>query len=155
MTKTAEKPQTPKKNTYRLLRGRHVEKVGEVAGKPVLKTYQADRRTDTYPLIETDKDLSIFNGKGVAPKFEVVKEAAAPVYVDPTVRRPGETMQAYLVRLAEFQNQAKSSIDAAVKSVDGMSLDELKEFADAEEIDLKGAKTVDEMRKTVKAALRG
>lgn len=157
---TAVEKKTAKKFKFRLLRGRHIETVGRTEGnKPITRVHQVERDPVTKlpicPIIETDHDLDkMFNVPGFAPKFERLYDDAK-VPVDPTQRFPGETLQSYLARLASLQEQISMEITSKLASVDKMNKSELEDFAEQEEIDLAGAKTVDEMRKFIKSTLTG
>lgn len=161
------------KRLYRLLRGRHCDRQGPpttraVAGATVpiggKRTYQADIRAGVFPEFESVVDLTgpAYCPPGFRPKYELVKgDAPRIVHVDPTKRLPGETTQAYLARVNALISSLKGATESTAraveqkrKGVDTMTEDELIEFAGEEEIDLGDARTLTEMRKAVKAALK-
>lgn len=148
-------PLTTKKFTFRLMFGNYTE--GRGADQ---KTYQVYKdpvtKLPVHQLIETDKDLhALFDQEGFPAKFQPVEGIPEPVYVNPTERQPGESIQAYMSRLNELQATIKAQLEERLKEVDKMSKEQLETFAENEEIDLKNAKTVEQMRVAVKTALKG
>lgn len=159
-TATAEKPKkavgtktTPgKKQRYRLLRSRHTQKENGVN-----VSYQVERdkvtRAPICPIVESDKDLcKLFNFPGKAPKFERVGDTHIEI-ADPMTRLPGETIQAYMGRLAELQTQITEQLEARLLELDNMSKEQLEEFAQNEEIDIGEAKSLKDIRKAIRTAL--
>lgn len=152
------------KKVYRvqLLRGRHIDRQGPLQKdtvndkeviRPSLRVFQASRdpnvpEKDRNPVFET---VTLLNDD---MKFKILNEPA-PAPVDQTARRPGETLQAYLTRMSELMSTAKSRGEDQLKALDTMSLEQIREWAEAEEIDLKNPKTVEEARKNARAALKG
>lgn len=174
-TAVMEKPKTekpPTKIKFRLLRARHIENVYETNdkgwyilnanGKRIKKgttAYQVERDPVTggpkQPIFESEKELDkLFNAQGFAPKFERISEPTL-VMIDPLERRQGETIQSFLARLADMQEQIKGEIDNKIKQVDNMDKDELTSFAEDNEIDVSKAKDIVQLRNTIKAALKG
>lgn len=153
--KKADKVSTTPLRKFRLLRGSCRIGKGENA-RDYKVTINPVTKQRITPVIETDKDLGkLFNCPGFAPKFAEEGKEVEPVVLDPTVRQPGETLQAFLTRLQDLQDSVKSTIDVAIKQVDGYSKEELEDFAEENEVDLKGAKTVEQMRTILKNALKG
>jgi hypothetical protein len=150
---------------FRLLRGQHIEKVGYDGSKRVDRVYQVtrdpkDASLRVHPIIESDKDLcALFNSPDGNPKFrkfEKITEATETiVHINPFERIPGETIQNYMNRLNDLQAQAKAEVELRLKEVDGMGKEELEDFAEAEEIDTKNAKTAEQLRMIIKSALKG
>lgn len=146
-----------KKYKFRLLSSAHFDKEGPNGpdGNPTDRTFQVDRKKGIFPIIETKVNLSeMFDQPGYPPKFEPLHEEQKP-QVDPQIRQPGETVAVYLGRLNEMTAAIRQRAEAAVKSIDSMSLEDMRTFADDEGIDLKMSKNPDEIRKTIKAALKG
>lgn len=174
-TATMEKPKTakpPKKIRFRLLRARHIEteyehdekgnivldkngkwkKIGttpyQVVRDPVTKRPQ-------QPVFESYHELDKkFNAPGYPPKFERVGEPER-IVINPVERQPGETLQAYIIRLGEFAEQAKALSEDSIKRIDAMDKDQLAELAAQEEIDISKCKDVINIKATIKAALKG
>lgn len=159
MPATATKSKTMK---FRLLRGSYAEPLGYKNGKKAYRVYKVeiDRKTGTRtcPIIESTIDLvTRFNrGEGKFAKFErVYEEDPAPVIVEnPYTRLPDETVPQYLARLRDIEKEAQQEIAALVKEVDGMNKEQLEQFADENAIDLKGAKTVEQIRTIIKTAVK-
>ncbi len=169
-TTTLERPETKsesktsKNYKFKLLSGQYVEIVGyteQSDGRggmvkiPIFKTHQANKRQDHFPVIETNEDLMQFNG--LSPnmkKFERVYGETPVTMTDPTQRAPGETIHSYLQRLQDFTKVMKEKAEASVKALDTMIIEDLIRVAEEEEIDLGSAKTPDDARKLIKAALK-
>ncbi len=155
MSTTLEAPAVGKKFKFKLLRGRHIEGV-----KPDVKAYQVEKDPVTKfpicPIIETDKDLGkLFNQEGVSPKFERIYGEPTPVPLNPLERMAGESVQAYNARLAELMQGIKQKTEEQAKAIDKLSKEDLESFAEENEIDLRGVKTLEQMRVAVKTALKG
>lgn len=151
-TKAVGKKDTDKPQRYRLLRGRHIQKE-----KGVSVAYQVERdkvtKAPICPVLESDKDLcKLFNAPGKAPKFEKVGDTQIEI-TDPMTRLPGETIQAYMSRLAELQTQIKEQLESRLLELDNMDKEALEEFAQNEEIDLGDAKSLKDIRKVIRNAL--
>lgn len=153
-------PQTGKsKYQFRLMAGMYVDYNGESTptNKAGRRIYQINKKANVYPVIETDEDLTKFNGKahGMSEKFTRISFDRDVVvqYTDPTVRLAGESVATYLKRMDEVMSAVKKQTEATLKAIDSLTLEQLTEYAAAEEIDLKGAKTVEQVRKIVKTTL--
>lgn len=92
-----------------------------------VRTWNANG-SDAGNVIDTSQNLALLNGATVMHrKFELLPENAPPLVQMPLVQ----------TRVLDFGE---------------MTLPELQQFAEAEKIDLKGAKTADEARKIIRAA---
>lgn len=169
-TKLTNPEAARKRFKFKLLRGAHFDKKGEgyippnpngktpaekagVKGAP--RKFQANTKTGEFPIIETDEDLAKeFNGPHPKMKKFDPLHKVETVEVDPKVRRPGETVAAYIGRINQFVIEAQACAANMVKGLDTMNKEQLQEFADDNEIDLSGTKNVDEMRKVIKSVLK-
>lgn len=143
-----------KLNKFRLLRGRHVDKT---TGENV--TYQVTKDPVTkrinQPIFESKYDLDrIHNSPGLQPKFERVGEQTQ-IILNPLDRYPGETLQVYLGRLSRLQESIQEEVDKKVKEVDALEDADLVPYAEAEEINIEGAKGHKQVREAIKKALKG
>lgn len=125
---------------FRVLAGKHCEgKTPE--GKP--KVYVKG------DVVDSKSDLSRLNPPGFPPKFERVEDDGRP---SPAPAVPVQTLSPTPTPV-----HATSPLPAAPKTVpdglDKLSLKELQDLAASEEIDLKGAKTRDEVLRAVRAAI--
>jgi hypothetical protein len=132
---------------FRLLSGTHHEAKWDMTSRPSI-----DRGRTYYQgeVIETDNDLSIFNGRGTAsPKFallspetETVAEAAA---------RGFNTIHKNAPTKSPPEPAGPSNKDM----LDTMTVNELRKFAEDEEIELGDAKTKEQILKVVREAVGG
>jgi hypothetical protein len=150
------------KYKFRVLSGVHAlvvptetEKVKLPSGKEGVKVLNEEtvvfRRGD---VIETDVDLSAqFDKPGSPPKFERIVpggEYAALGGVGVFDRRPEETMEAFGARMREIAARATQAANVGGDEeahLSRLSVEEPKRLADEEEVDLKKAKTKEEMVK--------
>lgn len=169
-TKLTNPEAARKRFKFKLLRGAHFDKKGEgyippnpngktpaeKAGvKGAARKFQANTKTGEFPIIETDEDLAKeFNGPHPKMKKFDPLHKVETVEVDPTKRRAGETISAYMARLNDFVVKAQTDSANIIKGVDAMNKEQLQEFADDNEIDLSGTKNVDEMKKAIKSVLK-
>lgn len=154
----------------RLLRGRHADREGKWDpdeenksfapgdpkrnGRNSVRVFQANRAKGVMPEFETVTDLTgpAYNPPGYPPKFELV-QGQTQVQVDSAQRRSGESLAAYIQRMNEMMAAEKSRSEQNLKGLDSMSMDKLRELAEAEEIDYTECRTVEDFRKTIRAAL--
>lgn len=163
------KKAAPQKRTYQLLRARHYDRQGprdpdapekskdrEVG---TIRTFQANIKKGEFPIFESTTDLCspAFNPPGFPPKFKLVVpgDGAPVVMADPMVRQPGETVAVYLARINELMKKAKSTTDRILNDLDKMGQEDLVALAEAEEIDIKSAKNIEEMRHLIRKSLKG
>lgn len=168
MNATMQAPTQPeqakkKTSTYRLLAGLHD------TGKRIYQTGE---------LIESELDLLMFNGRGTAPKYQLVhgeEDGKIETRIGPDARvfdPAKETIDQFTARVKAEQDRAKlhgfgdqetdvaraarqgfdSADKPAPKPIEQWSKEELLAAAEAEEIDLKGAKTQAEIIKILKVA---
>jgi hypothetical protein len=125
-------------------------------------------------IIETENDLSaLFDKKGNPPKFqELVEGVNDPSRaVDPLLQKPGESNADYRARMLEFARAATQAAEGAehshpgtvgpvakrpapdMSTLESMNLDELRKWAESEEINLGNATKKPEILKAIKAAL--
>lgn len=156
------KPDGTEKYLFRMAEGMYVDYNGAKTAdnRDGRRIFQCDRAKGVHPIIGTDQDLNKFNGKhtGMKKKFDRINRDNPDVVVktlDPTERHPGETVSAYLARMNDVKAALQKQTETMLRAVDSLTLEQVQEFAAAEEIDLKGAKTVEEARKLFKAALKG
>ncbi len=113
---------------FKLLAGKHVE---------------GGKRYVPGNVIDSKSDLSKFNTPGYAPKFEEVP--------DSTPASPGQALH---TPNAIKEGEKKEPVVAPPKyKLDGMSVKQLQDVADAEEVDVKGLKTPVEMIAKLKKEL--
>lgn len=138
---------------YRLNDGYHV---GPDPVNPAV-----DRTYERGDIIESPTDLTFMNVPGYKPKFEKVIDENSPALpsgaaiFDPAK----ETIQQFAERMgggsftAGVPTQPSSSSPTTVE-LDGMNADQLRKYAEAEEIDIKGAKTKEQLLAVVKGSKR-
>jgi hypothetical protein len=165
-TATAAVPVTtikPKKyGPFRVLVGRHIEDDPSGRrnpdGRPSEVTY-----TPASPPFFSSSDLSKLNARDMTPKFALIGMADSTMR-DALVRMPTESAEQYAARLkqlaADATRLAASSSGPDVPTswvppatLDTMQLKELQALAAEEEVDLKGAKTREDVLKIFKAAM--
>jgi hypothetical protein len=143
---------------FRLLRGSHTEGKGAS-----LRTYRVSRDPLTkewqQPIIESTKPLDkLFNDPSNSAKhrkFERLTDVPATIVINPLERQPGETVAAFLSRLAELSDTIKQETVNRLKELDSLSKDDLEAFAEQEEIDVRIAKNREHMLTIIKTALKG
>lgn len=133
---------------YRLLAGSHVQ--NDANGKEdMFRAYPARSREyprGLQPIIESSVDLCRrFNKPGFPKKFERVPQSTPTSLPDKLVREEEETEEEF------FEETVAPSMDQVIASIDNMTVEQLKAFADEEEIDLSTAKTKAEIVKVIKS----
>lgn len=154
----------------RLLRGRHADREGkwdpedenksfapgtpERKGRNSVRTFQANRNRGVFPEFETVTDLTVaaYNPKGYPPRFEIVS-APSVVEIDPMVRRPGEALSAFIARVNDIAAQVKGTVEQTLKSLDTMTLEQLRDVAETEEVEYEECRTADDFRKAIRSRL--
>ena len=146
---------TPKRR-FRVIAGRHVEQrvetrvVDEPDGRKVRREVITDVGYGPGDIVETEFDLLSLNRQGMPPKFADAEDPGS-VRLSPTARvwdpASGETIE-------QFAERMKTEVTPAApkKTLEAMSLKELQDLAANDEIDLRGAKTVAEAIKIIKAS---
>lgn len=146
------------KYKFQLMAGRHVDSEGdEAAGEPMKRAFQAipprQGKDGVYPIINTDVDLSVFNGPHPSHlKFKKV-EGGSSELSDPLKRIPGETVMAFRARLTQLAEAAARADVEVVATVRKMDETQLREFADTEGISIADMEDVEQIRGTIMAAL--
>lgn len=118
---------------FRVLAGKHAEKDKE----GTLRVYSRGE------VVDSKSDLSKLNSRG-AEKFEKIDE--------PSVKANPGTPAAQLHGRPPVADVPRDELTKRLHAdLDKMSNDQLKKYAETEEVDLKGAKTREEMLKVLKA----
>lgn len=151
-TATQSKP-TVKLRKFRLLEGFHI---GPNPDDP-----KVDRTYARGDIVESPTDLTFLNVPGFKPKFEKVHEDGVTepgtFAFDPnkeTIEQFAERMRSQMSIGPGQGTSSTASASATVTDLDGMNADQLRKHAEAEEIDVKGAKTKEQLLAVIKAAKR-
>ncbi len=126
--------------TYELLHGHHIMDGPDGKETKYLRG----------SFITTKTDLERLNVPGYDPKFRRVHEDKRPV--DSAAQQPGETAKAYAERLRALAVAAEAAADREGDTLDAMTVEELRAFAESEEIPLGEDVVVDKAKLT--AAIR-
>jgi hypothetical protein len=141
---------------FRILHGVHHAAGGVRKDTPTLdhpdRVYRAKTALDPHApdVIETDEDLeALYNPPGAPKKYERVRDDSdvAPAALPPSahVWDPAkETLDQFVRRVG--------GAPAPADSLDALSVKELHALADDEEIDLKGARTKEELVAAIRRA---
>ena len=170
---------------FRLLSGKHIQAHPTKITKTAYGEVASDQYFSPGDVFETDQPLDkMFNGVGCPPKFErihdgqqTIDQANTPITVEEAARRgfstaftdhPTPTLSSTDVKptvtasAPQAPNAAKgSTVPAAHQAptgtgtLDTMSIKELQAFAAEEEIDLRTAKTRDDMLRVIRNATKG
>lgn len=143
---------------YRILVGRHHERKN-----PNEKgiTYKAGEND----IFESEKDMLKKNGIGGIAKFEEVAGSTQTVQ-NPWMRMDGETAKQFAERMRRLADEAEKTAEEESKQAhtkteetgtpyEDMTIDELKKLANEEEINIKGARTKDEIIKMIREITEG
>ena len=135
---------------FKILHGKHTQKeqVGtNPDGSPVFRPVTYGRNTPKGDVVDSPSDLvAKFNSPG-STKFELIPEPARH-YAPPVAAVAPTPVTLAQATAAAYTPPSKPLTDA----LDQMSVGDLKKFADSEEIDLKGARTKEEMIRAIRAA---
>lgn len=159
--KNPPKPTAKREQYYKLMAGNYSPML---SGRKVVR-YRADG-SGAGSIVKTDRDLTELNPPNPKHrKFERVTESEAKriMRVEAAKRkaeeRAAEARKAGIDEeffdeddLAEKEDGPEAGAVNVMATVEAMTLEEIRKWAAAEEIDLKGAKTKDEAVKAVRAA---
>lgn len=143
---------------FKLLIGTHIQ--GDLSVRPDARGAYPERVYRAGEVFESDVDLRALNGNGMSPKFERVDmegppvgsvsppKPPAPAPAEPT--KAPEATKAFEATKAPEAPAGKRDLDRDYGSLDKMSLNELREVAESEEIDLKGASKKEDIVKILR-----
>jgi hypothetical protein len=159
---TKETVEEPKRYRFRVLDGSHCVQYDtgdkDGTGTPVTRI----RKYRRGEVVETNDDLkAIFDQPGMPPKFEELRDDVTGLTGEMAIRE-GETLSEYANRLAQLvktvgeepmdETKAKAQTQAKTQNQQRgadafrrMSKEELEDYAEDNEIDLKGAQAKEDM----------
>jgi len=132
---------------FKLLIGTHIQ--GDLSVQPDARGAYPERVYRAGEVFESDVDLRTLNGNGMSPKFERVDMGGPPVSsISPP--KPPAPAPAEATKTPEVP-AGKRDLDRDYGSLDKMSVTELREVAESEEIDLKGASKKEDIVKILRS----
>ena len=144
----------PPMKQFQLMDGFHV---GPDPDNPAL-----DRVYERGQIIESPTDLTFMNVPGFKPKYEPVVNGNTGIPAGASVFDPSkETIEAFAERMRASLSIGIGSSVAPPSSpapttteLDAMNADQLRKYAEAEEIDVKAAKTKEQLLAVIKGSKR-
>lgn len=162
-TEVPQQKTKPTKYRFKLLFGMYVTTEYETKVDPESNVkvriprntiYQAEPKKGVHPVIDTDIDLTQYNGQHAhMKKFEKIIGSATQTITDPTLRLEGESINAYLRRMDDMVKTARNKTEEMMKGLDKMTQEELISLATQEEIDVSACKTVGDVRQVLREGL--